>query len=74
MRLDRFIRFVLATLIVLVLVIAIGALLFLTESALNVWDRLLEGPKAFLYIYGAVMVGLVAGAVWFICAGCHDAR
>ncbi len=66
MRLDRFIRFVLATLIVLVLVIAIGALLFLTESALNVWDRLLEGPKAFLYIYGAVMVGLVAGAVWFI--------
>lgn len=64
MKLDRFIRIVIAALILLVFVVAIAALLFVTESALNVWDRLVEGPKALLYGYVAVMAMLVVAAVW----------
>ena len=44
MKLDKFIRTILGLLIVVVFFIAIGALLFFTQTALNVWDRLLEGP------------------------------
>jgi GTP-binding protein EngB required for normal cell division len=66
MKLDRFIRIVVALLILLVFIVAIGALLFLTESALNVWDRLLEGPKALRYGYVAVMVALVVTAIWLV--------
>ena len=64
MKLDRFLRLTVALLIVLVFVIAIAALLFVTESALNVWDRLLQGPRILLYAYIGVMVGLVVTAVW----------
>lgn len=66
MKLDRFIRIVVALLILLVFIVAIGAMLFLTESALNVWDRLVEGPKALLYGYIAVMVALVMAAIWLV--------
>ncbi|NIA27463.1 MAG: GTP-binding protein [Desulfobulbaceae bacterium] len=66
MKLDRFIRIVVALLILLVLIVVIGATLFLTESALNVWDRLVEGPKALLYSYVAVMVALGIAAIWLI--------
>jgi GTP-binding protein EngB required for normal cell division/uncharacterized protein (DUF697 family) len=66
MKLDKAIRIAIASLILLVFVVAIGALVFLTESALNVWDRLVEGPKAFLYGYVAVMLGLVLAALWLI--------
>ena len=66
MKLDRFIRIVVALLILLVFIVAIGAMLFLTESALNVWDRLVEGPKALLYGYIAVMVALVIAAIWLV--------
>lgn len=62
MRLDRFLRLAIGLLILLVFVIAIAAMLFVTESALNVWDRLLEGPRLLLYGYVAVMAGLVATA------------
>jgi len=64
MKLDRVIRMVVAALILLVFVVAIAALLFVTESALNVWDRLVEGPAALRYGYIAVMVALVVAAVW----------
>ena len=66
MKLDRFIRIAIAALIALVFIIAIGATLFLTESALNVWDRLVEGPKVLLYGYVSVMVALVLVAIWLI--------
>jgi GTP-binding protein EngB required for normal cell division/membrane protein implicated in regulation of membrane protease activity/uncharacterized protein (DUF697 family) len=66
MKLDRFIRIVVALLILLVFIVAIGAMLFLTESALNVWDRLVEGPKVLLYGYVAVMVALVIAAIWLV--------
>jgi len=54
MKLDRFIRVALAAVIALGFIIATGALLFISESALNVWDRLRAGPPAILAI----------GAVW----------
>jgi len=66
MKLDRFIRIAIATAVALVFVIAIGALLFISESALNVWDRLKAGPPALLYAYIAVMLLLAVTALWLI--------
>ena len=66
MKLDRVIRIAIAAFVLLVFVVVIGAMVFLTESALNVWDRLVEGPKVLLYGYVAVMLGLLVAAVWLI--------
>ncbi len=66
MKLDRFIRVAIAVVVLLVFVIAIGALLFISESALNVWDRLNEGPRALLYAYVGVMLLLAVAAIWLI--------
>jgi len=66
MKLDRFIRIAISIVIALVFIIAIAATLFLTESALNVWDRLVEGPKVLLYGYVSMMVALVIAAIWLI--------
>ena len=66
MKLDRFIRTSIAVVVALVFVVATGALLFITESALNVWDRLRAGPPAILYAYIAVMVLLAVAAVWLV--------
>jgi H+/Cl- antiporter ClcA len=66
MKLDRVIRIGIAAVIALLFVIAIAALLFVTESALNVWDRLVEGPRVLLYGYIAVMAILVIVAGWLI--------
>jgi GTP-binding protein EngB required for normal cell division/uncharacterized protein (DUF697 family) len=66
MKVDRFIRVTLAVLILLVFVIATAALLFVSESALNVWDRLKAGPPALLYAYVSFMLLLAATALWLI--------
>jgi GTP-binding protein EngB required for normal cell division len=66
MKLDRFIRIAFAAVIALLFIVAIAATLFVTESALNVWDRLVQGPKILLYGYVAVMVALVVIAIWLI--------
>lgn len=66
MKLDRFIRSAVGLVVLLVFVIAIAALLFVTESALNVWDRLVAGPRILLYGYVAVMAGLVITAIWLV--------
>ncbi|MEX0706384.1 MAG: GTPase [Woeseia sp.] len=66
MKLDRFIRVSIGVLIALLFVIAIGALLFVTESALNVWDRLLEGPALLRYGYLAGMAALLVAAAWLV--------
>ncbi|MGB5624736.1 MAG: hypothetical protein WBM61_03315, partial [Woeseiaceae bacterium] len=66
MKLDRFVRIAIAVAIALVFVIAIGALLFISESALNVWDRLKAGPPAILYAYLSVMSLLAVTAFWLI--------
>ena len=66
MKLDRFIRGALALLILLVFIIGIAAIVFLTESALNVLDRLLAGPRVFLYAYAAAIAALFGTALWLI--------
>ncbi len=66
MKLDRFIRIAAGLLILLVFIIAVAALLFVTESALNVWDRLVEGPRILLYGYFAAIAGLFIAAIWLI--------
>jgi len=66
MKLDRFLRLVVGALIVLVFIIAIAALLFVTESALNVWDRLVQGPRIILYGYLTIMAVLALIAIWLI--------
>ncbi len=66
MKLDRFLRLSIGLIILLVFVIAIAAMFFVTESALNVWDRLVQGPRVILYAYFAAMVLLVIAALWLI--------
>jgi GTP-binding protein EngB required for normal cell division/uncharacterized protein (DUF697 family) len=66
MKVDRLIRVAIAVVILLVFVIATAALLFVSESALNVWDRLKAGPPALLYAYIAFMLLLAVTAVWLI--------
>jgi predicted GTPase len=66
MKLDKVIRTVLGLLIVVVFFIAIGALLFFTQTALNVWDRLLEGPRILRWGYVGAMIGLVVLAIYLI--------
>jgi GTP-binding protein EngB required for normal cell division/uncharacterized protein (DUF697 family) len=66
MKLDRFLRLSIGLLVLLVFIIAIAALLFMTESALNVWDRLVQGPRFILYGYVAVLAALVVTAIWLV--------
>ncbi len=66
MKLDKFIRVALGLLIIVVFFIAIGALLFFTQTALNVWDRLVEAPWILRWAYVGAMIGLVVLAVYLI--------
>ena len=66
MKLDRALRFAFAFLIIAVFFVAIGALLFFTQTALNVWDRLAEGPQIVLWAYAGAMVALVVLAMYLI--------
>ncbi len=66
MKLDRFVRTAIGLLLLLLFIIAIAALLFVTESALNVWDRLVAGPRMLLYGYLAMMAALVSTAIWLV--------
>ncbi len=66
MKLDRFIRVAIAIVVALVFIVATGALLFISESALNVWDRLRAGPPVILYGYITVMALLAVAAVWLV--------
>ena len=64
MKLDRAIRTLLGIVLLLAFVIALAAVIFVTESALNVWDRLVTGPRPVLYAYVALIAGLVLAAIW----------
>ena len=55
MKIDRFIRVAIAVTVLIAFIVATGALLFVTESALNVWDRLADGPAFLLYAYVAII-------------------
>ncbi len=66
MKLDRLIRAAIAVGILLALLIALGAILFLTESALNVWERLAEGSPVIFWGYVGALGALVVAAFWLI--------
>ncbi|MCH7854654.1 MAG: 50S ribosome-binding GTPase [Proteobacteria bacterium] len=66
MKLDRFVRTAIGLVVALVFIIAIAALLFVTESALNVWDRLVSGSRVLLYGYVAVIAALAIIAIWLV--------
>lgn len=66
MKLDRFIRLALAAFVFMVFVVAIAALLFVTESALNVWDRLLQGPPWVFYAYLGLLLAFVLTAIGLV--------
>ena len=66
MKVDRVIRVAIALAIIVVFIVATGALLFVTESALNIWDRLAKGPLLLLYLYVAVMLAIVVTAAVLI--------
>ena len=64
MKLDRFVRLAILFLIELAFLVAAAALLIVTESALNVWDRLREAPALFRWGYFAGLGLLTAAAAW----------
>lgn len=66
MKVDRLIRFAIAGAILLLVIVALGAVLFLTESALNVWDRLARAPAVILYGYVGALLFVFVAALWFI--------
>jgi len=64
MKVDRVLRVLFALLILFVFIISIAALLFVTESALNVWDRLVQGPRWLLFAYMGALSALSLLTVW----------
>ncbi|MEJ2601859.1 MAG: Era-like GTP-binding protein [Gammaproteobacteria bacterium] len=66
MKVDRILRIVLILAVTLLVVAVIAAMLFITESALNVWDRLREAPLWLVIGYTTLLVAIAAGAVWIV--------
>lgn len=66
MKVDRVVRIALALGILAVFLVATGALLFVTESALNVWDRLAGAPRIFRYAFVGALVAVVTGVIILI--------
>jgi len=66
MKLDRAIRALIAAIVLLALVVAIAVLVFVTESVLDLWQRLLEGPRLLLWGYVTVLLLLVLLAAWLV--------
>ena len=66
MKVDRFIRVAIAFLILAAFLVATGALLFVTDTAMNVWERLAEGPAVIRYAYVGTMVLVFLAAVGLI--------
>ena len=66
MKVDRLIRLAIAILIAAAFLIATGAMLFVTDTALNVWERLAEGPAFVRYAYVAAMLLVLIAALGLI--------
>src|SRR5690606_27799471 len=66
MKIDRLVRLAIAFLIAVLFIIAVAAFLFVTQSALDVWERLSRGSSGLLYSWLAVLIGLSLAAVWLI--------
>lgn len=66
MQLSRHIRLVIALVIVAALLIIVGAILFITESALTVWAQLKESSPWVFYGYLGGIAVLAMGAAWVV--------
>jgi len=66
MKVDRILRTVLILAVILLFVAVIAGMLFITESALNVWDRLREAPALLVFAYAAVLAAIALAAVWVV--------
>ena len=66
MKVDRFIRVAIAFLILAAFLVATGALLFVTDTAMNVWERLAEGPAVIRYAYVGTMALVFLAAIGLI--------
>lgn len=66
MKVDRFVRLAIAFLIAVLFILMVAALLFVTQSALDVWERLSQGPASLMYTWLALLVALSLAAVWLI--------
>ena len=66
MKLDRAIRAAIGAVLLLIVIVALAAFVFITESALNVWDRLQEANSLVLFAYVAIVGVLFAVALWLI--------
>ena len=50
----------------LLFVVVLGALLMLTDSALSIWQRLLEGPALIRYAFLLLLGAALTGFVWML--------
>src|SRR6056297_3122662 len=66
MKVDRILRTVLILAVILLFVAVIAGMLFITESALNVWDRLREAPAWLVVTYAGVLIAIALAAVWIV--------
>jgi GTP-binding protein EngB required for normal cell division/uncharacterized protein (DUF697 family) len=66
MKIDRLVRFAIAFVVALLFILAVAALLFVTQSALDVWERLSRGPAGLLYSWLAVLIALSLATLWLI--------
>ncbi len=66
MKVDRFVRLVIAFFFAILFLLALAALLFVTESALNVWERLQQGPAGFMFLWLSAVATLAFLTIWLI--------
>jgi uncharacterized protein len=66
MRRDRRIRFLLAAVVVVVLVLFAGALLAVADTVLSIVQRLRDGPAAIYYGFIVLLSLAAAGAAWLL--------
>lgn len=66
MKIDRFVRLAIAFAIAVLFILMVAALLFVTQSALDVWERLSRGPAGLLYLWLAMLAALSLLAVLLI--------
>ncbi len=66
MAVQKQIRLLIAAALVLLLLLIIAALLFVTESAFAVWERLQDAPAWLVFSYGALFSIITATTVWLV--------
>ncbi len=66
MKMDRALRIVAALLIIVLLLALSAAMLFVSESALNVWARLEQGPLALQYAFVGAGIAIITLCIWLV--------